>query len=398
MFKNSISQENSLKNITYSIGYQTKNKDTFMPLNVPDIHDCQVNWDINDTYVDGYIIFEDKAGIFANIPPHNTMIFKIEGVDAFNVIGKNIFIVTKIEHHKNDTFTTVFKLEFVDVVYYYMLNSYIGRGYTSTTVSNIIKDYLTDPKLIGNIKRQFPIINIEDTDVIYENIVVPVHKPFLSFVHNREIFDSFLFYSTRLGTALVKSNNIPNRYVKLVEGDKGAIFKMHNPDVPLDVNNPFLIHKIQILSLDLLSTCVNLPDTIVSNFNYITKKIENKIVVHSNIATDMDSSSYLISYARTNGVKSVEMPNNAGYGAFSRIYSTNALENILIEIEVTGSFAYNLLFKVGIDIPSNIQIEKNISTNFILSGEYVILKIVDKFKSGHFTQILTLGRAGIKEK
>lgn len=396
MFKSAISEESLLSKITYSIGYQGKSDDIFIPLNTPDMYDCQVTWDINTMYVDGYAIFEDKVGIIAGIPHSSTMLFKIDAVDIFNVKSEKVFNIISVEQHKADVFSTGLRIEFVDPVYFYMINSYVGRGYSNVKTSSIIKEYLTDPKLVGNINRHFPkVINITDTKIVHENLIVPVHKPFLAFMYSREIYDSFLFYHTRFGINVSDVDSIHTNIVRLVDGTKGAVFKLYDNNKPLTMNDPFIIYDLKVLSQDTLNNCVNLPNTVVQSFDYSNKVVSDTVITQYDIAKVVDPDSKLLTFAPTGGIKTIEMFNT---DAIKRIFTTNILENVIIEIQVKGSLAYNLLFKVGVDIPGYLVKEHSQNYNFLLSGEYTIIKIVDKYKNGHLIQHLTLARVGVKEE
>lgn len=396
MFKHSRRLENRVKNVIYSIGYANTNKLKGFIIDVHDVHDCQINWDIGELYTDGYMIFEDSLGVFSTTTHTSSMIFTIETIDSFNVSEKLEFAITSIQQHREDAYKHAMRIEFIDSISFYMLNCYYGKGYTNSKVSDIIKDYLTNDKIISpNGRLYFQPFNIQDTAKTYDSIVVPQHNSFFSFVYSREIRDAFLVYNTRKGMNLLDINNIQSNILKLSKDiSEGIVFTMDDTKFPMEVNNPFIIHSLKIQSIDALSNVANLPVMLTRDFDYANKKSIDEVIAQPIVAQSLDSSSVPSVGAYTVGTKQLEFQNSSN--AINRIYATKLLENVLIEIEVTGSLMYNLLFGVSVNIPTHAQLSNTTISNKSLSGEYTILKIVDKFSQGSFNQFLTLGRIGQK--
>jgi hypothetical protein len=384
MYSNQLSDFNKLKEHKYYLGYHAidNNKkviDKLFPLDSADVFDTMIVWNINDMSVEGYVLFQDSVKLLEILPPHSSMFFRIEATDFTGVTFKHSFVITRITKEIQNVNNPIIKLEFIDEYYYSMSNTYISKAYSKSTFSSALKSII-EKDIKSNIFYEKP-CHFSNTTTVYPSLVVPGNKSIISFLYQRELLDDCLFFQTRNNLVLINSNEVYSNAVKLKDT---LVFVSSNADI----GNPFEIRGLKILYMDKLNYNTFLPNSAVYESDPTTKSIYKTLVDVGTCKSIIGDSSTLLQLNSTSGVKNVDSSINV----YSRLYNIKLNEIAVVELDVNGSFMYNLLFNVSLNVGSNIESFKKYMP--YINGEYTITKIIDRMEKGHFTQKLILSRPG----
>lgn len=385
-----VSHYDALKQVGYYFSYTVDGKEEAIKIEHANIADLQINWNSTELFVDGYLIFKDTFRLTEVLPPVTNIYFKIKAYDfTWNNTDdgsskyEESFIITRIERQLSANKDLTVRIDFLDKLYYYLSNTYVGKGYNSIKSTDVIKDILQEIPITPNRK-----LNILSSNVEYDNLVIPQNKPFVSFIKAKELSDGFSFIQSRYTLSTISHGIMNKAFPSLYKNGEGLKF------VYDDINNeanPFKIKTIKFLSSDNLLFNVALPDCISYEFNQgdMSKPIR-KIKDVGGFSESIGDSSTLVKINSTIGFKRIEVSHQDG---IDRFYKFKLLETSLIEITVSGMFFYELFYKVGLELKSTIPGMKTQMP--YVNGTYHILKIVDKFNGTNFNQIITLGRVGI---
>lgn len=384
MYANQLNSFNKLKESRYFIGYRGSSGDKLFPLDSSEVYDATIIWDINDMSVEGYILFQDTMKIMEVLPPHSSMFLQFKITDLAGNKFQHSFVVTKISKELQNVNNTIIKIEFIDEYYFMMSNMYLSKGFKNIKFSKVLKETLENKQHTkGNIFQPKP-CNFSNTKQEYESLLLPGNKSLISFVYHRELLDSCLFFQTRNNLVLINSNEIYSNSVKLSEG-----LKFVSED--MNTGSPFEIRGLKVLYMDKLNYNTFLPDSISYESSAIGKTITKHQINVFDSKKDIGDSSVLVQLNSTIGNKLSENSKNIN----KRIYDIKLNDGVIIEIDVSGLFIYNLLYTVSLNVYSSMEHIKKFMP--YISGEYTITKIVDRLEKGFFTQRLTLSRPGYKK-
>lgn len=393
-----VSHFDSLKQVGYYFSYFVEGKEKQIALEHANVVDVQINWDVNELCVEGYVIFNDTYRTTEIMPPMVDIFFKIKASD-FTFDGKNnnskstyeeTFIITKMSREISNNKNLIVRVDFIDRLYFYMANTYLGKGYNNKKSTEVIESILTNKEGfgdIGNISKRT--LNINHSDIVYDGIVIPQHQPLTAFIKSKELKDGFSFFQSRYSINSLSHNKLNAYLPDLYQKGKGIVFTYDDNDAEY---NPYKIKTIKFLTADTFMLNVLMPDCIAYEFNQDNMSNPNKAFMNiANLAQDLDDSSTLTRLKATRGFRRTLVTN---MDSIQRFYKFKLLENTLIEITVSGMFFYELFWKVGIDLKSTIDGYKGKMPH--VNGGYRILRIIDKFSGTNFNQVITLGRVGVE--
>ena len=379
-----------LQSISYEISYNNINK----PLNIDagNVLDCQVTWDVNDISVMGQLIFKDTGDFFTLTPPHSSMLLTIKYKQYLSPTNsekvydfERTFAITRIERGVKGSTKSMIKIEFMDAHYFYMTRRYKSEGFNNIKFSTILKNVIKENTNLPSIQ-----VNDVDTNITYDNLVIPSNKSFAHFVYNREYIDGFSLVNDKACFNIFNHSDYINLLKSFSKAGKFTFTTNQEKE-----NNPFLIKEYKFLMLDSFTLNSAIPNTIVSHFDYTDKGVNEVLILNDNISKNLATSEApIVGNTMTVGFKRFEMHTKNFKDYINRLHSFKLLETYLLEITVSGNIMYNLYDIVSVNISNPIQGISNV--NLLNSGNYVILKIVDKIEESFFNQVITLGRVGIQ--
>lgn len=379
----SYKPNDTLKKVGYAFTYGNK----VINIDPANIVDAQFTWDANDMCVEGYVLFDDVYRVSEMLPPVNTILFRMSGTDFSGMTYEEKFVITRIEKQYSNNRKMSVMIELIDTAYYYLGNTYVSKGYNNIRIDQIAKDIVSNRSIFPNGITQ-KLINFYPTNNTYENMVIPTERPFTAFIKQKELTDGFSFYQSRKEIVMLSHDKIETHLPDIYGNGEGIKFTFDDVD---DTINPFKIKTLRFIPSDNLLFNAVLPDTMVYQFdqsNMSNPDVRIKDV--GRFSKTLGDDSTLLSMNSTTGFKRLEATN---HDSIDRFYKFKLLENYLIEITVSGMFAYELLWKVGLELKSTIDGHKNMMP--YVNGGYTILKIVDKYQGTSFNQIITLGRVGV---
>lgn len=365
---------------------------------VANIIDCQIEWDSNELSVFGSIVFIDEYKVFSLFTPRADMLVRIRAKHILSSTEKTddfdrTFVIVRIDKGIKNFTKEAIKIEFMDVLSFGMNNTYISKGYTKTKMSDIAKDYIQNviPKAMessGSFNQEVfkkERITFKDSALTHDQLVVPSNINFLSFMYAREYLDGFTLVNSKYVSGLYNSDEY---YANMKEISLQDILSFNT-----DKYNPFYIKDVKMKTLDSVGSNLLVPDVMACAFDIRDKK--HQFSLYTNAATKSALINGDIPYQSniTFGFKQTEHNIKNHSAIRSRLYKYKLLETNVLELITNGTFFIDLMRIVGVNI-GNI-ISDIPSVNAQNSGNYMILKIIDKFNGLNFNQSITLGRVGM---
>lgn len=350
-------------------------------LNVDEIQDLEIYWDMDNIYTYGTLTFRDELNFVENAPILVNDEIELYFKDGLKKVYKQTFIIQKVikaGSHKGVNHCT---LELMDKNAIGFMKVYDSKGFVNKSVQEVIVEYYKkynqekDRKLLNNStptgwgndgnssliipgdRSLFSSLNmlVRETDILLFNrrdeIYVTDYKKLNSQEARKENFTinpDNQFYNYRIGDYYVKggdsfANTVTNSNTEVVTYDYKAGKKV-----------------------------------VKQNMGFKEASSASKSLGKTDIDIVPDNQTKRIVYAS----------NNSGSNMFlQKKYANRAIQVVMT---VPGTFNNNVGDVVDITIPtsnSKLDIEKNIS------GKYLIIKVVDKIMMNKFVQQITVARA-----
>lgn len=339
------------------------------------ITDLSVDWN-GEFRIYGYINLNDHYDIVNTmlITPGQTM--TIEYIDNHEDKFSRTFSILNSSEVKDQDFKNV-SLKFQDTTSYLLSKTFVNKSYKSTTLVDIVKEYL-------KIEAQ-PILDKNKVEIYSEptrtltNFVVPQHEDFLTFIEKEFVKEGIYFYQIK--EKLIIGNNYkepetPEFPYKQTGGKDLYGFKIMEYD--LIYNNIQKTNKVQKASVQVFNKDTKSMDIynkslvdFLDEFNLGGKVFNSQLTYGTQLKTkeySIDTNKYTHGIYRYNTELHIIVPGNIQY---SKLYK-------LVDVKMSGA---------------NYTIETRENGDLSLSGKYQISRVEDKFLVGQkFIQRLTLRR------
>ena len=328
--------------------------------------------------IEGYIIIDDIADINNALELGSDVEIQLYFKDLFQKEYYRTFIITGKNTIKQGN-KTLLQYSIRDIISYKLDNIFKAKSYNSVKISDIfreilqeVNEYITKDKLK---------INIEQSK---ERALYSVNPSvsFLDFITNDLEREGFIVYQTRDSINVKSARNL--KVSNLSKQKYRYIDK---------TNNTFYQYKIFEYK-QLNSSNRFQPKTICLVYNPATKTMDKFQQNLSDISSDIQISKSTPKAQETSGVRYTTkeyLDDNSLYAdTFKNFVRESGLE-IIVSGDFTQSNQYNI---IELKISGNINVkESQDKGDTSLSGNYIILKVVDKIVSGTtFIQKLILGR------
>lgn len=350
-------------------------------LNVDEIQDLEIYWDMDNIYTYGTLTFRDELNFVENAPILVNDEIELYFKDGLKKVYKQTFIIQKVIKAGNHKGVNHCTLELMDKNAIGFMKVYDSKGFVNKSVQEVIVEYYKkynqekDRKMYNNStptgwgndgnssliipgdRSLFSSLNmlVRETDILLFNrrdeIYVTDYKKLNSQEARKENFTinpDNQFYNYRIGDYYVKggdsfANTVTNSNTEVVTYDYKAGKKV-----------------------------------VKQNMGFKEASSASKSLGKTDIDIVPDNQTKRIVYAS----------NNSGSNMFlQKKYANRAIQVVMT---VPGTFNNNVGDVVDITIPtsnSKLDIEKNIS------GKYLIIKVVDKIMMNKFVQQITVARA-----
>lgn len=350
-------------------------------INVDEIQEVEIYWDMDNIYTYGYITFRDELNFIENAPILVNDEIELHFKDGLKKVYKQTFIIQRIVKagtHKGVNHAT---FEIIDKNAIEFMKVYDSKGYMNTSVQDVIVDYYKKYNKEENRKM----LN-DSTPTNWGNdgnasIIVPGDRSLFSSLNMLVKESDILLFNRRDEIMMTDYKKMNSREAKK------DIFTI-NPD------NQFYNYRIGDYSIkggDSFSNTITNSDTEIVSYDY---KVGKKVVKQNIGFKEASNSSKSlggtdIGIVPSNSTKRIVY---ASHNSASNMYLQKKYANRAIEVIMTvpGTFLNNIGDVVEIMIPtsnSKLDIDKNIS------GKYLITKIVDKIIMNKFVQQITISRA-----
>lgn len=328
--------------------------------------------------IEGYIIIDDIADINNALELGSDVEIQLYFKDLFQKEYYRTFIITGKNTIKQGN-KTLLQYSIRDIISYKLDNIFKAKSYNSVKISDIFREFLQEVN--DYITKDKLKINIEQSK---ERALYSVNPSvsFLDFITNDLEREGFIVYQTRDSINVKSARNL--KVSNLSKQKYRYIDK---------TNNTFYQYKIFEYK-QLNSSNRFQPKTICLVYNPATKTMDKFQQNLSDISSDIQISKSTPKAQETSGVRYTTkeyLDDNSLYAdTFKNFVRESGLE-IIVSGDFTQSNQYNI---IELKISGNINVkESQDKGDTSLSGNYIILKVVDKIVSGTtFIQKLVLGR------
>lgn len=328
--------------------------------------------------IEGYIIIDDIADINNALELGSDVEIQLYFKDLFQKEYYRTFIITGKNTIKQGN-KTLLQYSIRDIISYKLDNIFKAKSYNSVKISDIFREFLQEVN--EYITKDKLKINIEQSK---ERSLYSVNPSvsFLDFITNDLEREGFIVYQTRDSINVKSARNL--KVSNLSKQKYRYIDK---------TNNTFYQYKIFEYK-QLNSSNRFQPKTICLVYNPATKTMDKFQQNLSDISSDIQISKTTPKAQETSGVRYTTkeyLDDNSLYAdTFKNFVRESGLE-IIVSGDFTQSNQYNI---IELKISGNINVkESQDKGDTSLSGNYIILKVVDKIVSGTtFIQKLILGR------
>lgn len=328
--------------------------------------------------IEGYIIIDDIADINNALELGSDVEIQLYFKDLFQKEYYRTFIITGKNTIKQGN-KTLLQYSIRDIISYKLDNIFKAKSYNSVKISDIFREFLQEVN--EYITKDKLKINIEQSKERSLYTVNP-SVSFLDFITNDLEREGFIVYQTRDSINVKSARNL--KVSNLSKQKYRYIDK---------TNNTFYQYKIFEYK-QLNSSNRFQPKTICLVYNPATKTMDKFQQNLSDISSDIQISKSTPKAQETSGVRYTTkeyLDDNSLYAdTFKNFVRESGLE-IIVSGDFTQSNQYNI---IELKISGNINVkESQDKGDTSLSGNYIILKVVDKIVSGTtFIQKLILGR------
>lgn len=328
--------------------------------------------------IEGYIIIDDIADINNALELGSDVEIQLYFKDLFQKEYYRTFIITGKNTIKQGN-KTLLQYSIRDIISYKLDNIFKAKSYNSVKISDIFREFLQEVN--EYITKDKLKINIEQSK---ERSLYSVNPSvsFLDFITNDLEREGFIVYQTRDSINVKSARNL--KVSNLSKQKYRYIDK---------TNNTFYQYKIFEYK-QLNSSNRFQPKTICLVYNPATKTMDKFQQNLSDISSDIQISKSTPKAQETSGVRYTTkeyLDDDSLYAdTFKNFVRESGLE-IIVSGDFTQSNQYNI---IELKISGNINVkESQDKGDTSLSGNYIILKVVDKIVSGTtFIQKLILGR------
>lgn len=328
--------------------------------------------------IEGYIIIDDIADINNALELGSDVEIQLYFKDLFQKEYYRTFIITGKNTIKQGN-KTLLQYSIRDIISYKLDNIFKAKSYNSVKISDIFREFLQEVN--EYITKDKLKINIEQSK---ERSLYSVNPSvsFLDFITNDLEREGFVVFQTRDSINVKSARNL--KVSNLSKQKYRYIDK---------TNNTFYQYKIFEYK-QLNSSNRFQPKTICLVYNPATKTMDKFQQNLSDISSDIQISKSTPKAQETSGVRYTTkeyLDDDSLYAdTFKNFVRESGLE-IIVSGDFTQSNQYNI---IELKISGNINVkESQDKGDTSLSGNYIILKVVDKIVSGStFIQKLILGR------
>jgi len=313
--------------------------------------------------IEGYIIIDDIADINNALELGSDVEIQLYFKDLFQKEYYRTFIITGKNTIKQGN-KTLLQYSIRDIISYKLDNIFKAKSYNSVKISDIFQEFLQEVN--EYITKDKLKINIEQSK---ERALYSVNPSvsFLDFITNDLEREGFIVYQTRDSINVKSARNL--KVSNLSKQKYRYIDK---------TNNTFYQYKIFEYK-QLNSSNRFQPKTICLVYNPATKTMDKFQQNLSDISSDIQISKSTPKAQETSGVRYTTkeyLDDNSLYAdTFKNFVRESGLE-IIVSGDFTQSNQYNI---IELKISGNINVkESQDKGDTSLSGNYIILKVVDK--------------------
>lgn len=328
--------------------------------------------------IEGYIIIDDIADINNALELGSDVEIQLYFKDLFQKEYYRTFIITGKNTIKQGN-KTLLQYSIRDIISYKLDNIFKAKSYNSVKISDIFQEFLQEVN--EYITKDKLKINIEQSK---ERALYSVNPSvsFLDFITNDLEREGFIVYQTRDSINVKSARNL--KVSNLSKQKYRYIDK---------TNNTFYQYKIFEYK-QLNSSNRFQPKTICLVYNPATKTMDKFQQNLSDISSDIQISKSTPKAQETSGVRYTTkeyLDDNSLYADTFKNFIRESGVEIIVSGDFTQSNQYNI---IELKISGNINVKESQNKgDTSLSGNYIILKVVDKIVSGTtFIQKLILGR------
>ena len=355
-------------------------------LNNEDIISCQIEWE-PDLEVGGNIIIKDTFDLNNLVKFDESTTIRIYSRDIHNKVFNRTFKIAGIKKEKYQQKNFVFAIDFIDRITFILKNTYLSKGFTDTP-ANIINSYFKYIELDKLLDEDKITKDFEVSDII--TVIVPQDRSLYDFLSIELDKLGLLIYQTRDKIILRKKESLLPSKLPLMPYDfkdntDNQQYGWNIGDMRVNFNNSLELNQIPVKN--------NMY------YSISERKMKNIQMGVSDVYSAIKQSTKDVSgLQQTVGIKLETQERSTDFKLKYSIISTYSKNNN-IELVIPGNFKYSdVLQRANLTLKGNALNKKSsFEGDQLLSGEYFISYVADRFVGDKLLQKYIINRLDLKE-
>ena len=376
-----LTDSSLLKNLTVSIDEND--------ILIEDVLSAEIFW-TNSLKVSGSIIVNDNVDWGNLLPLNGTNKLVFYAADVYDEYYFKTFIITKVTEVKYKGKFKSFEFEFLDVLSYAMMNTYISKSYTDATISDILEDFWTENSWDDLLDIEC-VKTFDATTEVKDFKVVPQDRSFYDYIMYELKREGYLLYQTRKEVLLKNKDDLLPAKLETLEFDYTELHPR--------AEYGFKIHETKNIYNDVYTSNSKAPIIESFYYDFDTKSCPVYVVGLGDVYDDIKINDLDVQELQTtNGIRYGTQGYSLGNSLTNFVRDTYMKNNIL-EIVVPGNNKFNKIFQnCNIILSGNIAHVIGVSQGDIhSSGIFTCVKITDRIISGKMIQKLELIKVDFQE-
>lgn len=355
-------------------------------INNEDIVSCQIEWE-PDLEIGGNIIIKDTYDLNNLIKFDETTTIRIYSRDIHDKVFNRTFKIVGIQKEKYQQKNFVFAIDFIDRITFILKNTFLSKGFTDTP-ANIINSYFKYIEIDKLLTEDKVTKDFEISDKI--SVIIPQDRSLYDFLTIELDKLGLLLYQTRDKIILRKKESLLPSKLPLMpyafkDNTDNQQYGWNIGDLRVNFNNSLELNKVPLKKS--------------MYFSVEERKMKNIQMGVSDVYSAIKQSTKDVSgLQQTVGIKLETQERNTDFKIKYNIISTYSKNNN-IELVIPGNFMYSdIMQRANLTLKGNALNKKSsYEGDQLLSGEYFISYVCDRFVGDKLLQKYIINRIDLKE-
>lgn len=352
-------------------------------MNPTNIISFDILFSIDKVYYEGRLVYDDRNQYLETIPIQSDSIVEFSITDLYNEIYTYKFNIIKIDSVAGEQLNKGLILTLMDTAGFELMATYPEKGFTKTTISDIVKD----PEILGDLMKEHNVsINTGNIDIKFDSFIFPLSKPLINGLNYLKRKSNAYVFRTRNSLEVNTLKEMISAEPKIQE-----LF-MNNTN---NFKYRYKVWEYNIKKADSSKGKLAMTDYKVYSYNIMDKTNKPFDLTYEDSIKYLNEDAKNIQTYTSKGNKIYYKPYQNYQAELSNLYETSARELMNLKIIVLGESKLNVGDNIKIRLTGDVN---NMEYNVEASGKWLIKKIKDNYTFKHFYQEIELIKISADEE